>query len=389
MTTNEPPRRIPFLDGLRGLAAFYVLLFHVVTLKSTETPSHGIRMLQAWLGEGRLSVVFFIVLSGYSLAIPVARTGSYALSGGFRSYIARRARRILPPYYAALLLSILVLVAYNVYAARSGQKTVEGALEPGSIVSHLFLFHNLSFDWVYRINGPLWSVATEWQIYFLFAGLLLPLCRRAGELVTLIVAWGLGVLPFVLLPPERNFFWACPWFLGSFALGLLGASIAFAPRFRNGALYERTPWGVLALVCLAVLVAVIASGATATLAYPVVDLIVSLFAFCWINAAARVTLRGERGGPLHRLLCTPAAAALGGFSYSLYLIQHPILRLTEKLVDRLPFGIDGKVLAHLFLGTPVVMCAAWLFAEFFEKPFTTGGTLLPALQRRLRRAPVS
>ena len=63
--------------------------------------------------------MFFIVLSGYSLMIPAARNGG-ELVGGFRRYIFRRARRILPPYYAALICSIALILVYNVWSARSG-----------------------------------------------------------------------------------------------------------------------------------------------------------------------------------------------------------------------------------------------------------------------------
>ena len=42
----------------------------------------------------------------------------------------------------------------------------------GSLLSHLFLLHNLNASWIYDFNGTLWSIATEWQIYFVFALLL-------------------------------------------------------------------------------------------------------------------------------------------------------------------------------------------------------------------------
>jgi peptidoglycan/LPS O-acetylase OafA/YrhL len=386
MSGTDPTRRLPFLDGLRGLASLYVLLFHQMTL---TIEGHGeltgvMKVLRAWFGEGHFSVVFFIVLSGFSLMLPLARGGVETLRGKLAQFAFRRARRIMPPYYAALLLSIAVLGAYNVLAPRLGiGRAVEGALDAGSIISHLLLVHNLSFDWAYRINGPMWSVATEWQIYFLFALALLPLLRVGGSVVTVIASWAVGSLPFFLLPDSVNLFWACPWFIGSFAFGMWGAKIGFAPEHLDSYARERLPWWILAWLSFAAIVAICWTGASGSLGYPIVDFVVSVFAFCWINANVQtVRMRPEQPSALLRFLGSRPLVELGAFSYSLYLIQHPVLRFVEKLLARLPFDLNTLLAIQLVLGTPVMLFLAWLFAEFFERPFTGGGVVLPALRRK-------
>ena len=52
--------------------------------------------------HGHYAVAVFIVLSGFCLMLPVTRDPNGRLPGGFAAYLGRRARRILPPYYAAL-----------------------------------------------------------------------------------------------------------------------------------------------------------------------------------------------------------------------------------------------------------------------------------------------
>jgi peptidoglycan/LPS O-acetylase OafA/YrhL len=118
--------------------------------------------------------------------------------------------------------------------------------------------------------------------------------------------------------------------------------------------------------------------------YPLVDLPISLFAFCWINACVGLS-RDEHGkhNPMLRVLESRAMVSLGGFSYSVYLVQHPLLRLSEKAFNRMHLSHDANLLAHLFVVTPIVLGVAWVFSEFFERPFTSGGILLPALKRRL------
>src|SRR5437016_5916610 len=102
--------RLDFLDGLRGLAALYVVLSHVyseITWNGGAAHlSHTLLHLLKPLSYGRYAVDVFIVLSGYCLMLPVARSADGKLRGGAGEYLKRRARRILPPYYAALALTL-------------------------------------------------------------------------------------------------------------------------------------------------------------------------------------------------------------------------------------------------------------------------------------------
>src|SRR5439155_604804 len=70
-----------------------------------------------WFIYGRFAVVVFIVLSGFSLALSPARHG-WRLDGLSR-FAHRRARRILPAYWAALAFSLAVawLIAVGVVSA--------------------------------------------------------------------------------------------------------------------------------------------------------------------------------------------------------------------------------------------------------------------------------
>ena len=100
--------RLPYLDGLRGFAALYVVLTHLYG--AVRFWSHGAglpRLVQKALMAfhfGNYMVDVFIVLSGYVLALPVIRA-SLTLPGGMLAYLRRRAKRILPPFYAALFLA--------------------------------------------------------------------------------------------------------------------------------------------------------------------------------------------------------------------------------------------------------------------------------------------
>ena len=98
-----PPRqRLAGLDGVRGLAALFVVVNHVFLRAFPGYPVDNAPLWAGWFIYGRFAVVVFIVLSGFSLALSPARHG-WRLDGVSR-FAHRRARRILPPYWAALVL---------------------------------------------------------------------------------------------------------------------------------------------------------------------------------------------------------------------------------------------------------------------------------------------
>lgn len=389
----EAPRlRLEFLDGLRGLAALYVLLFHIhLTTNFTGLP-RWFQFLQSRVAYGHYSVCVFIVLSGFCLMLPVARSTDGELRGGFVDFAQRRARRILPPYYAALLFSLLWTLAYE------GAKYCAGhdnslALEfsPGNILSHIFLVFNVFPKYWGTINGALWSVATEWQIYFIFALLLLPLWRRFGNIATVIVAFSLGLGPHYLLPQGQTLNAlnrACPWFIGLFALGMVGASIRYQSTLKS-ITWQRFPWGT-AFVLLSLLLCLIA-----VIKQPVddawsLDLVqhytwitdtlcglgtLCLIMFCTyaVEPASENTgflsLQSKARLLILRFLEARPVMAVGAFSYSLYLVHQPILAALLYVVSHLHMAPLIRALLMWTSGISISISLALLFSRVFERPF--------------------
>ncbi|MGE5763171.1 MAG: acyltransferase family protein, partial [Mycobacterium leprae] len=94
---------------MRAVAALFVLLHHVwlaAFAAHTFPVSDGPAVL-AVLGYGHLAVAVFIVVSGFSLGLAPARYGRRL--DGIGSFARRRAWRILPPYWSALVLSLVVV----------------------------------------------------------------------------------------------------------------------------------------------------------------------------------------------------------------------------------------------------------------------------------------
>src|SRR3954465_12687060 len=179
--TAAPPRRLAGLDGVRGLAALFVVVNHVFLRAFPGYPVDRAPFWAAWFIYGRFAVVVFIVLSGFSLALSPARHG-WRLDGVSR-FAHRRARRILPAYWAALAFSLAV-------AWLGVPPPGEGVPDAKSVVVNGLLVQNLVG--APSPNRSFWSMGVEAQLYVVFP-LLLLMVRRWGAVamvaaVTLLVA---------------------------------------------------------------------------------------------------------------------------------------------------------------------------------------------------------
>ena len=159
---RETQRRYAALDGLRGIAALAVFAIHVWIYQLPNTVE---LRRDSWektlLFEGRVAFVMFFVLSGYLLYRAFARA---ALRQGepvnVRSYLVRRAARIVPAYYVAILGTVaLVSLAGDV----PGRRLVDAAQLP-----LFFVFgQNYSPDTLLKLNAATWTLAVEVAFYLM------------------------------------------------------------------------------------------------------------------------------------------------------------------------------------------------------------------------------
>ncbi len=221
--------RFDFLHGLRGLAALSVVLFHA-TLNARGSQSLWLRAVQAPLLHGYLAVPAFLVLSGFLLSVPVVTNG-FALRGGLPGFMRRRAVRILPPYYAAYLLDMLFFTGAAWLGSAIGKdpghavRTQMGiGYQQPTVLAHLLLVHNLSHEWVQGMDPILWTIGCEWQIYLLFALVLVPAWRRAGTVAVL----GVSGLLCATLTEASVRGWCCyfmPSMIPVFSIGMVAGVI--------------------------------------------------------------------------------------------------------------------------------------------------------------------
>ena len=89
--------RVPWLDGIRGAAAIFVVLHHMWLTAWPGFPSDNGPWWLGWLLYGHMAVAIFIVVSGFSLALAPMRNDG-ALAGGVRRFLRRNKRVCTPPH---------------------------------------------------------------------------------------------------------------------------------------------------------------------------------------------------------------------------------------------------------------------------------------------------
>jgi peptidoglycan/LPS O-acetylase OafA/YrhL len=351
---RDRQERLAGLDGVRGLAALFVVVNHVFLRAFPGYPVDHAPVWAAWFIYGRFAVVVFIVLSGFSLALAPARHG-WRLDALSR-FAHRRARRILPAYWAALAFSLAV--AWLI-VPQPGHGVPDGR----SIVVNGLLVQNLVG--AHSPNAAFWSMAVEAQLYIAFP-LLLLMVRRWGSVamltvVTLIVATvGIAgphvsrMATFVIQSP--------PDLAALFALGVVTAGILGASQARRA-----WPWGWLALGAAAPVIATLWWRGS----------VWSLHHLFWIDlalgpaiACLLAALATGQAAALLRLLDARPVRRLGLSSYSLYLTHAPIVVVVyEKIVaGHISPGVPA-FLVTLALALPLTILFARAFASVFEIPF--------------------
>jgi len=377
---NQKPSRerqshLLFLDGIRGLAALYVVALHILMqIDRTYSPaSLGGAFLRntQWLHYGQVSVDIFIVLSGFCLMLPVARGNGY-LRGGFRQFALRRAQRILPPYYAAVCLS-LFLIWLLPCLSHPDNGLWQGALpafSTGAIISHLLLVHNWSHAWFFKIDYPIWTVATEWQIYFIFALLLLPISRRFGNLAMLAAAFAVAYIPPHFLHQHSD---GGLSMLVLFAFGMCAATAVYSSPVNLKVISPPAVWGS---ACLAAALALFFLAGHHRLFLAIfgssdrnVGVVTAIVLFLATTRPQQSALTSKIMDLVVRILESRAFVVLGSFSYSLYVIHAPLIAIMFAVVRVLHADAVATFLICEIVGLPLCIAGAYGFHLIFERPF--------------------
>jgi len=362
--TGKFKRHFDYLDGLRSLAAIYVVIHHAMMQVDTkELDNFVIKFIVAIFHEGRYAVDLFIVISGFCLMLPVTRN-NIKLPYTYNEFIKKRVKRILPTYYLALLFSLLLI--YLFIGNKTGTHWDASIPVNGwDLASHIFLIQDLFGETWLKINHCFWSISVEWRIYFFFPALVY-FFKRWGSLTTTLLTIPMSVfLWYVLAGIHLNFYAIAPHYFSLFSFGMLAN--------QSSLLNENIPinkkiilfWCLKAYVFTALILLLIQSKYTLNLSSLILDFIVGS-----LGASLLTIVASGRFTGLYRLLSWRPLVFIGTFSYSIYLVHAPLLQIISQYI-LLPLHTSPLISIVFFVtvGLPLIIASSYLFFLVAERPF--------------------
>jgi len=385
---------IPAIEGLRGIAVLWVVVFHYVTVRSGRFVDPFVGWIDVFVPlkvivrNGFLGVDLFFLITGFLLTLPWFK---HAMEGRARpstvEFYARRARRILPAYYVQLALLFFVflpLLNPSLWSAARG-------FVLGNLGLHaVFLHYTTPYSSAsLSINGALWTLALEMQYYLLLPLIALPFLHApivaAVAFLAVAIVWKVLSLhdlePLISLYATIGARWSpseaelrqfagtqLPAYLGHFSLGILCGRA----WLRNGVRASRGESAILALVAAAallILYAVLSGRATWSGEFAWTLILASMAIAMWAAVSRRPNWSDK-------VLGTKPLAFVGRISYSMYLYHLPAVFLFNRYASP----------AMGWLAFPAYFAAMLLVSalsfHFIERPFMR----LPA---RARRSPTT
>ncbi len=309
MSRAQGQPRLGALTGIRGIAAWLVVLYHVRASIHTIVPQPAIDVF----AKGYLAVDLFFVLSGFVMWYTYGKRMREGGRAQVWPFLWRRLARVWPLH--SFILTIFVALAIALALGGKANPRYPFAELP----LHFLLVQNWGLTDHLRWNDPAWSISTEFAAYLVFPLIAVPArWDRLGAPALLAIAFGLCALIAALFAAvgARSLgehivslgVWRC---LAEFSLGILACLLWDKWRERPGA----AAWAALA--CLAIL------SAGLQLDLPETHFVPGVF-FTGILALAL-----DRG-VVSRMLSSRVAVYLGEISYSTYL-AHFLLWILFKM----------------------------------------------------------
>lgn len=337
--------RFNFPDGLRGLAAIWVMGQHLWVDQHTpqlfQTLPAGLNRVLFQFGY--LGVGIFFVLSGFFMAHALRRTAITRHNLGW--LYARRWLRLSPAYYAAIGLAI---GCSAIVAAFNGQTFIAPSF--ATLLKHFTYFQGLLP--AETINGVYWTLCIEIQFYFAFCLLLGAIqwidCRWPQGQFRRTVFWTIALLVTTLWPAQL---WHSSGFEAATLLPywyscLLGAWIYWVWQKQQPPMILWGYCGLLAVITIQTR---------------------SLFVGVVLLTALSLSVAGAKDGLAH-WLSWRWLQKLGQLSYAFYLVHEPLLKVLFPIEHRLLGAHLWVDIGGILLNFALCVGMAQLLHYYIEQP---------------------
>jgi len=354
--------KMPELDTIRGIAVLLVLFFHGFGFRySLQGLSRLPRLFVTATLPGWVGVNLFFVLSGFLITGILLDTK--CRTNYYRSFYTRRALRILPLYYAVLLL--LAVLTRTGWVNRQASWAFLG-------LSFFYLSNVTGLFGVPMQYGVLWSLAVEEHFYLLWPAAVRSLSRQRVAIV--------GTIICILCPCLRAFYFIQGYDTGTGYTWLVADGLATGAVL---AALARGPWGTrdrmrsVTLICFAASATMFSVGypfgifrASRVLGASLRETALNLF---FVGVVALALLAGT--SRWKAVVNRPVLRFFGEISYGLYLIHMLVFDLEDYLVKSLfpnLSDVGGHFALMVLLFTVAIgltVAIAYVSRWYFEEPF--------------------
>jgi len=342
----------PDIDGIRAIAILSVALYHA-----------GV----PWMTGGFTGVDIFFVISGYLIGGHIFSE----LSAGSFSYLQfykRRAKRILPAFYAVL--AFILLASLILLLPEEALLAAKSAFAATLSSSNILFWHSIGyFDTRSQLDPLLmtWSLGVEEQFYVVVPLVMVLVVRLRRSLL----------LPALLIVCAISFLWAClalnshpglvfymlptrAWELG---VGVVLAVVELRRRRKSLPTWLIQALSVIGLALMLGPVFVL----TAATPFPGAAALPSVLGAALILATPASWIN-------QRFLALPPITFIGRVSYSWYLWHWPLLAFTRLLyLGNLPLRAAMFAIAAAF---GMAVLSYFLVEQPCRKSSTEAGPLL-------------
>lgn len=375
---------VPSFDGFRAVAILGIVLLHLISVYGQ--PSSRTALISTFGALPNLIDILFI-LSGFVVFLPtVARAGEF---GSVAAYAIRRAARLMPAFWLAIAIVVLMIALWPAAPAPEAPSGAEvvlhavGLHQPAILVEPDFLVG-------LGIDGPMWTLSLEVTFYLLLPfiaavyfrhpllGLLAALVITVGwklgaENAASIANWlGLSPTPERILSVRLNALGQFPAWAFHFALGMTAAwaMVRLRQRYSSEWLARRAVW-VQGLSLAALLPLFYQFGTFAEQNTPLAptlartDILLTLA----IPVAITLFMLSTALAPprLQVPFAHPRVRALGDISYGIYLIHFPLVLLIGTIALT-----SGWLSTSFWVLSPIVVVASvaygYISGRFLEQP---------------------
>ncbi len=353
MKDNNWSKRIYSLDGLRGLLAFHVMLYHYIAWSGiTLSP-----VIHAFFLKIEYVMIGFFMISGFSMYYMYSDHERFS----WKNFYLRRFFRIAPLYYLVIL--------YELY--RHQNSLYFGYSDASDLYKNLIL----NFSLLFGLNSPAlssmivggWSIGVEWIFYILFPFLILFVKEQLKRLFLIVICTSLGTVFWTYMMLNANESLAKQWvafaspcaYVGYFCMGALFA------HFLKYKKHLGQTSAVFGLVLCLMMYLSIAKHATDQIesmtGYNYTFALMSMMGMVFFTMYVRLSIFFKK-----------ISDFIGKISYSLYLLHYFAYTYISVMFASKMSGILASIIGAIFISTIIYYCFERVFMNIPKLKFSNG-----------------